>query len=133
MMARFKAQYDSLGLRFTDEKNRQAEVLRKRAELRKRNAERTRRIKITVGSEQERQAEVGRAVGLHAAFQRVNEAAAAGLGDESDELLRLLREWAAERERHHREHEAKKLAATSVDLESDLVSEQFRTLIRRLM
>jgi len=51
MMARFKAQYDSLGLRFTDEKNRQADALRKKADLRKRNAERTRRIKITIAGE----------------------------------------------------------------------------------
>lgn len=56
-----------------------------------------------------------------------------GVGDESDELLRLLREWAASREQHHREQEATKLATTCVDLESDLVSEQFRTLIRRLV
>lgn len=66
-------------------------------------------------------------------MQRVNEGAAAGLGEESDELLRLLREWAASREQHHREHEATKLATTCVDLESDLVSEQFEALIRRLI
>jgi hypothetical protein len=55
MMARFKAQYDSLGFTFEDEKNRQANALAKKAEIRKARLERTRRVKMLYAGEQERQ------------------------------------------------------------------------------
>ena len=45
MMARFKAQYESLGFTFEDEKTRQSNALSKKADARKQKLERTRRIK----------------------------------------------------------------------------------------
>ena len=62
-------------------------------------------------------------------MQRVNEGVKSFPGEESDELLRRLREWAASRERHHQEAEARKLATTCVDLDSKLLG----TLILKLV
>ena len=62
-------------------------------------------------------------------MQKVNEGVQGIPGDESDELLRRLREWAASREQHHQEAEARKLATTCVDLDSKLLG----TLILKLV
>jgi len=51
------------------------------------------------------------------------------LGEGSDELLRLLREWATRREQHHRSVEDEKIATATVDLDSNLLTR----LILKLM
>ena len=54
MMARFKAQYDSLGFSFADERTRQANALAKKAEARRQRLERTRRVRVLYAGDQER-------------------------------------------------------------------------------
>jgi len=88
--------------------------LAKKAELRKQKLERTRKMKLMYAGEQERRSELERASGLQAALQRVNVGA---LGEGSDELLRLLREWASKREEHHKSVEDEKIATATIDLD----------------
>jgi len=123
-MARFKAQYERLGFTFEDEQRRQQQALAQRVQIRKQRHERTRKMRMMYQDEQERKTQLERASGLQAALQKVSQAAVSvgGSEEESDELLRLLREWAASREKHHIAVEAERLATTCVGLDDKLLS-----------
>ena len=84
-------------------------------------------MKLLHAGEQERSAELQRASGLQAALQTVNEAV---LGEGNDELLRLLRQWAAGREQHHRDAEAQKIATTTVKLDTNLLTRLILKLVQ---
>jgi len=64
---------------------------------------------------------------LQASLLAVNQAGG-GLGN--DELLRLLREWATQREQHHKAAEQEKLASTEVELDSKLLAALILKLIQ---
>lgn len=83
-------------------------------------------MRLLVQDEQERKTELERASGLQAALLKVSQAVVeVGSADDRDELLRMLREWAASRERHHTAVEVERLATTCVDFDDKLL----RTLI----
>jgi len=52
------------------------------------------------------------------------------LGTGNDELLRLLRLWAAGREQHHRDAEAQKIATTTVNLDANLLTRLILKLVQ---
>jgi hypothetical protein len=55
---------------------------------------------------------------------------AVALGTGNDELLRLLRLWAAGREQHHRDAEAEKIATTTVNLDTNLLTRLILKLVQ---
>jgi len=116
MLESFKEHYTGLGFAFEKEKARQQAALAKRADLRKQKLERVKRMKMMYAEEQDAKTESAIASNLQAAITGQFE------GRSNDELLRQLRQWAAQREQTHKEAQEKKLQETPVQLDPKLLS-----------
>ena len=113
------SQYDSLGYTFQDEKARQSHGLQKRLQLRRQRLERTRRIRMVYGEEQQRKNAIASRDALQSELMMLTSKL---VHSEDDELYMALKEWAAARDRQHKEFMMVKLAKTVMQLDPQLLS-----------